>query len=198
MTNPHDDDDMNSMPVLHTPPDRITWGLVKELFILDSQDDEGRWYFWPCVAFVDNRWERLHEPHDIASARQLCARLSAIHDRPVRDWTRPAPAALIRPEIVFAHLLGVLSDGEPTKMPEWGPGWDFTDSLFLDGGDDGDLMRELEAMRRPFIDAIAEGTATESQAIEALDIAKGEAIRRWRMLHAANGKPPYNPAAFDG
>lgn len=90
--------------------------------------------------------------------------------------------------------MGVLVDGEPVQMP----GWDFTDSLFLDGGDDDDLLRELEAMRRPFIDPIAGGAATESQAITALDIAKGEAIRRWRMLHAANEKPPYNPDAFDG
>lgn len=93
--------------------------------------------------------------------------------------------------------MGTLPDGE--AVPEWGPGWEFTDSLFLDGGDDAHLAGELEALRRPFIDTVtADGDATESQTFEALAITQGETVRRWRMLHAANEKPPYNPAAFDG
>lgn len=158
---------------------RIDWASVKGLFILDMQyaGKPEKWDFWPCVVFHDDTWLELSHDGDIATARQFCARLSALHDKHMRDWTRPAPSGLTleTPEGNLANYLQRIGpDGEETE-PLWGAGWELTDHLFQNGATDADLLHQIEQ---------AERKAPGSRAI-----IRSEAVQRWQMLHAANAKP---------
>lgn len=156
----------------------IEWASVKGLFIIAMQyaGEPERWDFWPCVLFRDETWLELSQHGDITEARQICACLSALHDKPMRDWTRPAPSGLTleTPEGNLANYLQRIGpDGEEAE-PLWGAGWELTDHLFQRGATDADLLHQIEQ---------AERKAPGSRAI-----IRSEAVHRWRMLHAANAK----------
>lgn len=159
--------------------DCIEWACVKGLFILDMQY-EGRsrkWDFWPCVVFHDDTWLELSRDGDIVTARQLCIHLSAIHDKPVRDWTRPAPSGLTleTPEGNLTNYLQRIGREGKEAEPLWGAGWELTDHLFQSGATSDDLLQHIKQ---------AERKAPACRAI-----IRNEAVHRWHMLHAANAKP---------
>ncbi|MDN7355186.1 hypothetical protein [Acetobacter senegalensis] len=162
---------------------RIDWASVKGLFILDMQyaGKPEKWDFWPCVVFHDDTWLELSHDGDITEARQMCARLSALHDKPMRDWTRPAPSGLTleTPEGNLANYLQRIGpDGEETE-PLWGAGWELTDHLFQSGATADDLLHHIERAER--------------KAGACQGILRSEAVQRWLMLHAANAKPEPKP-----
>ncbi|MFT9459469.1 MAG: hypothetical protein ABF611_07945 [Acetobacter orientalis] len=157
----------------------IEWACVKGLFILDMQYEGGpeKWDFWPCVVFHDDTWLELSRDGDITTARQLCATLSVIHDKSVRDWTRPAPSGLTleTPEGDLANYLQRIGREGKEAEPLWGAGWELTDYLFQSGATANDLLHHIERAER------------KAPACKA--IIRSEAAHRWRMLHAANAKP---------
>ncbi|MBO1361930.1 hypothetical protein J2D73_19285 [Acetobacter sacchari] len=180
-------------PVDCPDPAMIDWSRVKSLWIMDMADDHARhWQFWPCVEFSDQTWIPMEKKGDITSARQCCARLAAIYDRPVRDWTLPIPPALAT-TVVGNEIRQILSMGEDVeKAPIWGSGWELADFPFLNGMSDDAFAAELDEhdriARETFADApVAADGVTLKQAIQ---IVRGEGVRRWRLLHAANRKPP--------
>lgn len=110
---------------------RIEWACVKQLYVLAVQyeAEPRKWDFIAEVVFHDDTFIELPHDRDITTARQLCARLSAIHDKPVVDWTRPAPSGLtletFREDIAryMADLKEAVTRGEreeKPKPPVWG------------------------------------------------------------------------------
>lgn len=183
-------------------PERVDWSSVKCLWVHDMLDLKNRpVLFAPCVVWPDGTWARLTDTFDIGTARQTCAKLSAIHDVPVQDWTRLVPETVPREGFLMdMEKAGFLPPEErdilPDKMPEWGCGWYATDHLFAEGATDADFFASLEETgkhaRAVFSKQIG---ACPEQLKTALLIHNDEAIRRWVMLHAANDKP--QPAPVD-
>lgn len=176
---------------------RIEWACVKQLYVLAVQyeAEPRKWDFWPCVVFHDDTWLELSRDGDITNARKTCARLSVIHDKPVRDWTRPAPSGLSLEtfrEDIARHMAGLKEavtreerEEEP-KPPVWGAGWENTDYLFLDGATDEEFVESLDELERTT--KTWEGVnLSDLKAVHR--IIRDEAVRRWLMLHAANAKP---------
>lgn len=178
------------------PPDLVDWSTAKRLTVMDMLDAANRpVLFAPVVVWEDGTWARLTDTFDIATARQTCARLSAIHDVPVQDWTRPVPNAVPRESFMWdAAQAGFVPPERmnevPDKAPEWGAGWPATDWLFVDGATDAEFEAELtdteRCARKAFVES---GMADEADIAAALAIQRDEARRRWIMLHAANVKP---------
>lgn len=176
---------------------RIEWACVKQLYVLAVQyeAEPRKWDFIAEVVFHDDTFIELPHDRDITTARQLCARLSAIHDKPVVDWTRPAPSGLtletFREDIAryMADLKEAVTRGEreeKPKPPVWGAGWENTDYLFLDGATDEEFVESLDELERT---AKAWVGVNLSDLKAAHRIIRDEAVRRWLMLHAANAKP---------
>jgi len=177
-------------------PDLVDWSTVTRLVVMDMLDADNRpVLFSPCVVWKDDTWARLTDTFDIAAARQTCARLSAIHDKPVQDWTRPVPDAVPREGFMWdAAQAGFVPPERmnevPDEAPEWGAGWYLTDWLFMDGATDAEFEKSLADMERDTFKAFAgEKEATPENIAAALAIQRSEARRRWVMLHAANVKP---------
>ncbi|MFT8643199.1 hypothetical protein [Gluconacetobacter sp.] len=66
----------------------IDWGSVLHLWVLEMESDDGPVYA-PCVVFCDDTWSMIGPIGSLEAARQTCHRWAAIHDRTVRDMTRP-------------------------------------------------------------------------------------------------------------
>lgn len=183
-------------------PDLVDWSAVNRLTVMDMLDADNRpVLFSPCVVWKDDTWARLTDTFDILTARQTCARLSAIHDVPVQDWTRPVPDAVPREGFMWdAAQAGFVPPERmnevPDDAPEWGVGWHSTDWLFMDGATDAEFETELadteQSAREAFVES---GLASAEDIAVALTIQKREARRRWIMLHAANAKPEPREAA---
>lgn len=178
---------------LKNPAASIAWGHVRGLFVQELGDEKEGWVFWPCVHFQDDTWHPLAKDGDITKARQICARLSAIHDKPVVDWTRPAPPGLTfdsTQELIAGYLKGTkewLESTLPEPAPLWGAGWEYTDHLFLDGLSHFEFDEEMRAMRKTSLEVF--GSMEPSKLRAGLAIVKDQATRRWSLLHAANIKP---------
>lgn len=174
----------------------IDWASVKQLYVLAVQyeAEPRKWDFIAEAVFHDDTFIELSHARDITTARQMCARLSAIHDKPMRDWTRPAPSGLTLE--AFREDMARYMDSlkktvirtapEEPKPPVWGVGWENTDYLFLDGATDDEFVESLNELER--------STKTwtgvhQSDLKRAHQIIRDEAVRRWLMLHAANAKP---------
>jgi len=177
-------------------PECVDWSAVRRLTVMDMLDTDDRpVLFSPCVVWKDDTWARLTDTFDILTARQTCARLAAIHDKPVQDWTRPVPDAVPREGFMWdAAQAGFVPPERmnevPDEAPEWGVGWHSTDWLFVDGATDAEFEAELadteQSARKAFVES---GLADVEDIAAALTIQRGEARRRWIMLHAANKKP---------
>lgn len=177
-------------------PDLVDWSAVKRLTVMDMLGANNRpVLFAPVVVWADDTWARLTDTLDIATARQTCARLSAIHDKPVQDWTRPASATFPREDFMWTaarsgHVPLHCMDEVPEAEPQWGAAWYLTDWLFLDGATDAEFEASLAETERDTHTAFAgSGMANADDIDTALTIQRGEARRRWVMLHAANVKP---------
>lgn len=183
-------------------PDQIDWSFVRSLFVMDMQfeNQPRKWTFKPCVVFTDDTWREVGGYGSASEARSRCASLGAIHDKPVRDWTRPAPPGLSE-EITRAHIRAMQSvkdmhkdlteDPEPAEGPAWGWGWEHTDHLFLEGASDEEFLASFDEMERGLISAWDDISPDEVR--RAVSLAKNSAVTRWLLLHAANDKPSPKP-----
>lgn len=179
--------------------DRIEWACVKQLYVLAVQyeAEPRKWDFIAEAVFHDDTLIELSHNRDIATARKICARLSAIHDKPVVDWTRPAPSGLtietFRGDIAryMAGLKEAATRSErgepkPPAQPVWGAGWENTDYLFLDGATDEEFLESLDELERATKTWVGVNLPDLKTAHR---IIRDESVRRWLMLHAANAKP---------
>ncbi len=176
--------------------DRIEWACVKQLYILAVQyeAEPRKWDFIAEAVFHDDTFIELSHARDITTARRMCARLSAIHDKPVVDWTRPAPPGLTLETFRedMARYMDSLKNTatrtapEEPKPPVWGAGWENTDYLFLDGATDEEFLESLDELERS---AKTWAGVHQSDLERAHQIIRSDAVRRWLMLHAANAKP---------
>ncbi|MCG0993887.1 hypothetical protein LHT11_01560 [Acetobacter indonesiensis] len=179
--------------------DRIEWACLKQLYVLAVQyeAEPRKWDFIAEAVFHDDTFIELSHDRDIATARKICACLSAIHDKPVVDWTRPAPSGLtletFRGDIAryMAGLKEAVTRSEweepkPPAPPVWGAGWENTDYLFLDGATDEEFVESLDELERT---TKTWAGVNLSDLKAAHRIIRDEAVRRWLMLHAANTKP---------
>lgn len=183
-------------------PDLVDWPFVTKLSVMEMQfeGEPRRWTFLPYVVFTDDTWREVGDHGTAAEARARCATLSAIHDKPVQDWTRPAPPGLsmevTREQIRAMSAVNDLhknltTDPEPTEPPLWGHGWEHTDYLFLDGATDDEFLASFSETETGLLAAWDDMNPEEIR--RAVSIAKSEAVRRWLMLHAANDKPAPQP-----
>ena len=182
---------------LKNPTAFIAWEHVRGVFVQELGDDKEGWVFWPCVHFQDDTWHPLAKDGDITKARQICASLSAIHDKPIQDWTRPAPPGLTLAstrEQISNYLKGTkewLETTHPEPSPLWGAGWEYTDHLFLDGFTHFEFEEEMQAMHKTALEVFVGMEPSKLKA--GLAIVKEQATRRWSLLHAANIKPDPKP-----
>ena len=166
--------------------DRIPWDDVKRLFIMDMQyeDIPSKWDFVPCVEFHDGRWREIQNTSDIGTARRCCLRLSAIHDKPFRDWTRPAPGPL------HAEAFRLRMEGREEEGPFWGAGWENADPVCGRGGTFNDRLNDRAETERAL--RAGEGHEKTGSAGD-LDgymlMIREEAVTRWLLLEAANPRP---------
>lgn len=180
-------------------PERIDWLHVKMLMVMAAKNHSGEYTFWPAVVWDTGTTSRIAKTDDAPSARRTCARLSAIHDIPVRDWTRPAPDNLARRSNLWdldkAGLLNPdLKESAPEQEPQWGAGWNETDWLFADGTTDEEFCGQMSELAQSLRDYSAKEEAIRPDMIE--PVIKGlidEAYDRWALLHAANTKPQPKP-----
>lgn len=177
-------------------PARADWSAVVRLTVMDILDANDRpVLFAPVVVWSDDTWSRLTDTFDITTARQTCARLAAIHDKPVQDWTRPASLTFPREDFMWiaarsGHVPPERMNEVPETEPQWGAGWYLTDWLFLDGATDAEFLDSLAETERDTHTAFSKnGLAKPEDVSASLMIQNGEARRRWVMLHAANAKP---------
>lgn len=183
-------------------PDLIDWSFVTKLSVMDMQfeGEPRRWTFLPYVVFTDDTWREVGAHGTAAEARARCATLSAIHDKPVQDWTRPAPPGLVMEstreqiratmavqELHYNLTSDLTPEQEKEDPPVWGSGWEQTDYLFLEGATDEEFLQAFAEMETILIASWDEVTPEETR--RAVSIVKSEAVRRWHMLHAANDKP---------
>lgn len=180
-----------------TPPETIDWATVKYLWVQDALDEiNAPTMFFPCVVFMDDRWEYLALTTDITSARQCVARFGALYDKPVIDWTRPAPETLAEESFFYSvrDLLPANHGREiPEQEPQWGAGWSETDQLFRDGATDAEFMHELAELERIFKQSdMAEGV-DPARLTMAIQATRATAVHRWLMLHVANPRKKATP-----
>lgn len=177
---------------LMPPADAIDWDAVERVWVQTfSSDDPSGFAFGACIVFTDGTWVYANTPGTALAARSAAACLGAERDKPVQDWTRPAPAAHAWAAFVWAlrdHVSPASGWEIPEEEPKWAPGWDSTDHLFTQGVSDDEFAAEMltieNACRRTF-----EDVADISRVEKALRIRLDEARSRWRVLNAANVKP---------
>ncbi|NVN09747.1 hypothetical protein [Nguyenibacter vanlangensis] len=179
------------------PPESIDWSAVKCLWVQDALDEiNAPTVFFPCVVFMDDTWSCLALTTDITSARQCVACLGALYDKPVKDWTRPAPETLAE-DSFFYSMRDLLPENHgreiPEQEPQWGAGWSETDHLFRDGATGAEFMHELAEMDRIFREGIVEEDLDRARVSMALRATRETAVRRWIMLHVANPRHEATP-----
>ncbi|CAI9121210.1 hypothetical protein [Brytella acorum] len=161
---------------------RVQWENIERIYVsaVWSQDNVPC-YFRVDVAYMTGHMRDIAPKCTIAEARRISARLSALHDRPVRDWTLPAPPT-IETEATFP-----LSTELPSN-PEWGNGWQLVDKFFRERVDHTKWHAVLHHLLGMHIHArVQEGATAECAREEAMSLATS-AHDRWFLLAAANSR----------
>lgn len=173
-------------------PERVDWSVVKRLAVLDMLNADDRpVLFAPIVVWADDTWARLTETLDIETARKTCARLSALHDTPVQDWTRPAPVTLSDEGFLLeAERRGFRADEvPPDESVAWACGWGAADRLFEQGASDADFLASLTATRERVKAKARRMIGADAHIVEStLAVHEDEARHRWAVLNAANSR----------
>lgn len=104
------------------PEEIIDWGSVLHLWVLEMESDDGPVYA-PCVVFCDDTWSKIGPISSLEVARQTCHRWAAIHDRTVRDMTRPRRQLMSQAEATV--------DIEPSELDADLPGdpWSYDEGV---------------------------------------------------------------------
>jgi len=145
--------------------------------------------FMPCVVYHDDTWDPVAVTFDIVHARQAVSALAASHDLPVHDWTRPAPIT-IEPASPADLLSRLTAKGRgEDSAPVWGCGWEWTDRAFTNHADDAAFMRYLDEAITNGRQALLARFYMASDIDQAERICRDVAVRRWRLLRAANESP---------
>lgn len=172
-------------------PDLIDWPSVRTIWLSDLfGPSENPTSFILNVVLFDGTYIDLARSIDAPELRKVANRLSAVHDKPFDDWTRPLHPILTPDEFYLSVLRALLAEDEevlpidPTRKTGG-----LADHCFLNGHDTEAFRETLAgAQARAVLAIFQKETHDPVVVMECADDVSERCRERYRILCDANGK----------
>ena len=172
-------------------PDRIIWADIRNVWLSDACGPaEAPTTFILSAIATDGSYLEILKSTDAPELRKVANRLSAVHDKPFDDWTRPLYPILTPDEFYLSVLKALLAEDEEVLPidPNRKTGG-LADHCFLNGHDTEAFRETLaSAQARAVLAIFQEETHDPVEVMECADDVSERCRERYRILCDANGR----------